>query len=339
MHDEQAVLRSVKAALAGELDEGADLAVSQKAPLRRRSSLFFVGTAGEGPPVSRWVVKQPHVDTQQHDLASPVSARGQLAALRRLHGHLETVGGGLHAPRPVAYVPDLSAYVMEYVPGPTLTDLLTSRTVLRPGRLLEGIASAARLLQAVHAMEPGAVELVDVEAVFTDARTRGRGLLADARLRSRERWFLRSGITHDPATVSSPTVLLHGDFAPENVVLSPSGVCCLEPDLTERGWPEHDVARFLLMLFDAPLFVTGVDVPPVQVLRRRAARTFLAAYYGPEPRSPLLRPVMLLNLCARWTTRHNEVVHRSPRFELARKLLLRRHFSRLLDEVSAARWL
>jgi hypothetical protein len=336
MDPESAVLERLRSVLVEEVEpsDPSDLVIVHTGPARRRSSLYFVGLAGSRP-ACRWVVKQPNSESHQEDLRSPLSAAGQFEALQRLHGHLRKSDGRVATPRPVAYVPELEAYVMEYVPGPTLTGLIRPGAVLRPDSLLQGVAGSAQVLHAVHSLESAEADLVDLPDLSRRALTRGRQLLETAGLPTRDRWFVPSA-SADGATAWK--VLLHGDFAPENIVLSPSGLCCLEPDLCERDWAEHDVVRFLLMLFDAPLFVAGVDIPSVQNLRRRAGATFLDAYYGEGPWSEVLRPLMVLGVAARWSTRHTDLAERRPRLRRARELLLRRYFGRLLDEVSSPVW-
>ena len=332
------VLDLVRSALvdeAGPLDPG-DLVIVHEGRARRRSSLYFVGLAGSRP-ACRWVVKQPNSDIEQADLPSPLSALGQFQALQRLHGHLAQQSG-VGTPRPVAYLPELEAYVMEYVPGPTVTALITAGAVLRPEALLHGVSSSAEVLHAVHSLEPAVTDRIDLADLGGRAAARGRQLLEEVGLPTRDRWFAPSATASAYATIGRK-VVLHGDFAPENVVRSPSGFFCLEPDLAERDWPEYDVVRYLLMLFDAPLFVAGADLPPVQKLRRRAGATFLDAYYGAGAWPDVLQPLMVLSLAARWSMRHTDLARREPRLRGSRERLLRRHFGRLLDEVSSPHWL
>jgi serine/threonine protein kinase len=336
MTAESAVLECLRSVLVKEVEpsDPGDLVIVHAGPARRRSSLYFLGLAGSSP-TCRWVVKQPNGGSHQEDLQSPLSAAGQFQALQRLHGHLRQCDGSVATPRPVAYVPEIDAYVMEYVPGPTLTALLRPRAVLRPHSLLNAVAGSGQALHAVHSLEAAEADCVDLPGLNRRAATRGRQLLETAGLPTQDRWFVPSSSAYSPTAWK---VLLHGDFAPENVLLSPSGLFCLEPDLCVRDWAEHDVARFLLMLFDAPLFVAGVDIPAVQNLRRRAAATFLDTYYGEDPWPDALRPLMVLSLTARWSTRHTDLAQRAPRLRRARELLLRRHFASLLDEVSSPAW-
>jgi aminoglycoside phosphotransferase (APT) family kinase protein len=339
MEPEQVVLDLVRSALvdeAGHLDPG-DLVIVHEGRARRRSSLYFVGLAGSRP-ACRWVVKQPNSGIEQADLASPLSALSQFRALQRLHRHLLVYGGTVGTPRPVAYLPELDAYVMEYVPGPTVTSLITAGAILRPNTLLKAVSSSAEVLQAVHSIEPAVTDRIDLADLSGRAASRGRQLLEEAGLPTRDRWFEPGATTSAYATIARK-VVLHGDFAPENVVCAPSGFYCLEPDLVERDWPEYDVARYVLMLFDAPLFVAGAYLPPLQNLRRRAGATFLDAYYRNGAWADALQPLMLLSLAARWSMRHTDLARRAPRLRRSRERLVRRHFERLLDEVSAPGWL
>jgi hypothetical protein len=336
MDAESAVLERLRSVLVEEVEpsDPGDLLIIHAGPARRRSSLYFLGLAGSRPDCL-WVVKQPHNGCHQEDLASPLSAADQFEALQRLHSHLRKSEDPIAAPRPVAYVPELEAYVMEYVPGPTLTGLIRPGAVRHPHSLLLGVAGAAQVLHAVHSLESAEADRIDLLDLSRRAAGRGRHLLEEAGLPKRDHWFAPSCSAHS-ATVWK--VLLHGDFAPENIVMSPSALYCLEPDLREKDWAEHDVVRFLLMLFDAPLFVAGVDIPSVQNLRRRAGATFLDAYYREGPWPDVLQPLMVQAVAARWSTRHTDLAKRAPRLRKARELLLRRYFGRLLDEVSSPAW-
>jgi aminoglycoside phosphotransferase (APT) family kinase protein len=333
MMSDEKVLDHLRPVLVGHVSqEDLDrLVLLRTAPTRRRSSLYFVGLAGAD--TCRWVVKRPTSESQQDDLSSPLPAPAQFSALERLHTHLHGLDEAMATPRPVGLLPEIDAYVMEYVPGPTVTDLMRPRALVDRDPLLDSVVLAGRLLQAVHALEVPTPDIVDLTELEERTTTRAQRLLTDAGLPVRDHWFRA-----EPAsgTTTGCEVLLHGDYAPENVVLSPSGVVCLEPDLTERGWPEHDVVRFVLMLADAPLFVAGTEVPAVRRLRHRASARFLEAYYAGPSRPESLRPLMLLSLAARWSTRHADVTRREPRLGRARQALLHRHFTRLLDEVSAA---
>ena len=131
------------------------------------------------------------------------------------------------------------------------------------------------------------------------------------------------------------SVLLHGDFAPENVVISSGTVYCLDPALAARGPREVDVVRFLTMLCDAPPFVATLGAGPMGRLRRRMAAEFVRGYYGPAGRPSSLQPMLVHSVALRWAQRHEHVVQRGARAGAARTALLRAYFSRLLNEMSS----
>lgn len=336
MTAEQEVLESLRRALAPELpsDELGRLRV-EPGPPRRRSALYFAGL-GDVPRPYRWVVKQPYVDRRQEDLTSPLAAAEQFEALERLHAHLLAHGDGIAAPRPVAMLPELGGYVMEFVPGASVRDLVTARALLDPEPLLLGIDAAARVLHAVHSLEPAQPEVVDVTDLRAATARHAPGLLSG------------TGVAADglfsydtppaPETDVDGCVVLHGDFAPENTLVADSGVYCIDADLASKGPAAVDVARFVTMLFEVPLFLRGADVPQIQELRRRAAVRFLDGYYrgGRGPSS--LQPMVLLLLASRCRTRHADLADRGLRLAALRRSVLRRHFGKVLREVAEPGW-
>ncbi|WP_162308107.1 aminoglycoside phosphotransferase family protein [Segeticoccus rhizosphaerae] len=333
---EDVVLGSLQTALSEEVKHGdLERLVVIRTSSRRRSVLYFVGLASD-PTSCRWVVKRPNVTIRQDDLASPLHATAQYEGLRRLHDGLARAGGAVRAPRPLAYLAEIEAFAMEYVPGHAITELMGPRALLDDDTLLRAVGAAAGALRAVHSIQAPQSSHLDLPDLERRALARGARLLESAGLPGHGQWFAR---THELTPISAGSrVLLHGDFAPENVVLSSATVYCLDPDLTQEDWAELDVVRFLLMLFDAPLFVAGGGLRQAQWLRRRATATFLDAYYGGAPWSGALRPLMVLSLITRWATRDAGITERAPRLAVGRRLLVRRHFMSLLDEVASPSW-
>ena len=307
---------------------------------RNRSSLYFVAPAGEDAP--RWVVKRPETRRAQADLRPPPDAAAQYAALEVLHEHLSSTSSRVAAPAPVALLADVGAFASEYVAGHTLLELLGAGTVGRPSRLLDGIRDAAGALALIHQIAPEATESADETPSLACALEQAEQQLRAAGLDHRVRRPLLSDTVRghglDGRRDPRGDVLLHGDWAPENVLLAGPRLICLDPELTQRGRPEHDVARFLVMLCDAPLFVTAMRIPAVARLRRRAAVTFAHGYYGSAGVSPGLQPLMVASLASRWVMRDADVVRRKPRAASWRRALLRRHFTALLDEVAEPGW-
>lgn len=278
---------------------------------RRRSDLWFL--AREGERVARWVVKRPCTESRQGDLTAPLSSEAQMAALTLLAGHFAATAPSLRAPAPVALLAEIDAFAMEFVSGRHVAQLIHPSALVRPEPLLSGVAEAAGVLRVLHRLSPG-------DGLGDDVRDHpGDGHGDDV---------------GDDLGDDQGGVVLHGDFAPENVLLAGPDVYCLDPELTRRGPAEADLVRFLTMLYDAPMFVLGATVPAVQRLRRRAATAFLTAYLGDRPAHADVRPALTESLAARWTTRTDDVRTRQPRLAGARRRLLDTYFSMLLGEVS-----
>jgi aminoglycoside phosphotransferase (APT) family kinase protein len=295
---------------------------------RRRSELWFVGVHGERAP--RWVVKRPHTESRQGDLAAPLSATDQLAALRLLTTHLQDNPDRVCTPEPVLVIPELGACVMTFVPGPSVTALVRPAVLGRPTPLMAGSAAAADVLRAVHSVQPEQRLVVDLAERWAQAADASAGGMRAAGLAYRA-----PAARPAPGVVEVAEVLLHGDFAPENVLVSPSGPCCLDPELSRHGPPEVDLARYLTMLADAPAFVLGTRSSRVQRLRREASRVFLDRYYRGASPGPLLQIQLHEMVAARWATRHLDVERRRPPAQTARTRLLAEHFSQLLAEISS----
>src|SRR3954447_2971883 len=327
-----AALRPV---LSGELAATEELVVHERRQ-RNRSTLFFVGVP-DGGRRPRWVVKVPNIERNQADLRSPLTAEAQFHTVSRLHDYLQArAGGRVSTPRPVATLPSLGAWVMEFAHGRTVADVAGPKALVRPRTLRPAMEAAALALRELHGMEEKRCVEVDLAALEEEAVTTARRHLSEAGLPARESWFGRTATSG--MSVEGREVVLHGDWVPENVLLSPSTIYCLDPELTHRDLAEHDVVRFLMMLFDAPMFVVGGNAPLVHTLRSQAAGAFLSAYYAPGSPPPTLRPLMLAALAARWRARHEDVAGRGARLRTGRQALVRRHFRSFLDEVSSLGW-
>ena len=332
--DSRRVRDAVAPALAGELKpgEGVEDVVVTQVTHRGRSSIYFLGTAGQ-PATPRWVVKRPNPDRTQLDLSSPMTVDAQWQAVRLLHARLRDTGAPVSTPRPIAYVPDVDAFVMEFASGPTLFDLLKVSLVLQRESLLESYGRGGKALRALHAVDAGPEETFEMVEFTGPLEDEARATLAEAGLAAQDHWF-----AHALGPGIGRRVLLHGDWAPENVLLENGTVQLLDPELVTRSWPEHDVARFIVMMSDARLFVMALDLPPFPAVRRQAVAAFLTGYYGDQPVPSTLRPLVVRGLATRWAKRYVDVTSRKPRTLRARQWLLRRHFNAMLDEVADPDW-
>lgn len=301
--------------------------------LRLRSTIYFVGARQGGTATTSWVVKCPSPEAARLGIRPPLSAADQYAAMERLYEFLAGGDTPFTAPRPVALLPEFDALAMEFVEGHSVWDLVVPSALHRPQQLRDGVRSAALALHHLHTIEPASAGLVDVAEVEETAASESIDALRSAQVRVRDTWFLPSA----QGQAEGKTVLLHGDWAPENVLLDQDRVFLLDPELTDHDWPEHDLARFLLMLWDRSLFVV-TGALGWSALRHDLTKIFLTNYYRVEPVSPLLRPLLLREISRRWTVRHEQAQRGSAPVLRARSLLLERYFSTVLDEVSNPRW-
>ena len=329
--DERSVLVALKSALraSDDLRDAHELVVVSRVE-RRRSTMYFVGDAAQ-PGATRWVVKQPRTATTQHDLASPLSAEEQHDALVALHDVFGGHDTRFSTPRPIALLAEAGAFAMEFVDGRSIPQLLNARAVLKPRPSIDAVRSAAALLRALHAMQPAPNALVDTERPTDDALGDGRHVLQRVGLPLRSSWFEAAPLPRRTQT----SVLLHGDFAPENIVIASGATYCLDPALASRGPRELDVVRFLTMLCDARLFFNTLAAGPVGRLRRRIAAEFVESYYGSAGRPTSLQPLLVHALALRWAQKHDHIFERRARAPAAWTRMLRAYFSRLLTEVSS----
>jgi tRNA A-37 threonylcarbamoyl transferase component Bud32 len=86
--------------------------------------------------------------------------------------------------------------------------------------------------------------------------------------------------------------LCHGDFHPENVILSPKGPVILDWPNAARGCPLADVARTVVMLrFGAPVEATPkMMLLAIDILRRQFISAYLHRYFQQSPYSQRLLP-------------------------------------------------
>jgi len=155
------VLNALSRALEASLGDNVQLAV-QGQRLAGRSSIYFVGSPTPAGGEPRWVVKQPNVAWSQDDLDSPATAQQEFLALTRLDSHFQKIGGSSRVPTPVALLPEVGAYAMEYVAGRTIRQQLHYGSAVRPASLLGGLAAEARFIRHVHALEVFATRVTDL---------------------------------------------------------------------------------------------------------------------------------------------------------------------------------
>jgi aminoglycoside phosphotransferase (APT) family kinase protein len=263
-----------------------------------RSTIYFLGTA-DRPDQCRWVVKQSRTSWRQDDLASPVTAEWEFAQLSRLAAYFKELDGPARVPEPIAALPSLRAFAMAYVPGGALSDLLSSRSHLRPAALMDGVGRAAGFLRRLH----------DIQAL--PARSVALGREAQGVLALMERSLGPAGLAAPPAvaralravpdrTEVTRQVWLHGDFTPANLLLPDDRtIVGIDIDLQRTGSPEDDLARFVAFTSGAMPFMGDVALP-APLRRHRSLEFRLMEAYGGDISVAVLELRLLAHLSLRW---------------------------------------
>ncbi len=257
-----AVLNALSRALAPPQGHDLHLSVEQQR-LAGRSNMFVVRSETPLSCQDRWVVKQPHVEWSQDDVDNPLTAHEEFLALQRLHSHFDRMDVPFRVPVPVAYLPELDAFAMEYVAGVTVKELLSYRSTLRPATLLDGLAAAGAFLRHLHALE--VLPTIDI-----DLRDEAKQVLAVAEEKLNPLGLslpdrVRRTMVEFPAlAVTSPQVRLHGDFGPANILLAKDGSAVgLDAALSAVGTPEDDLVRFVALVSGVIRFAPEIVAPPV----------------------------------------------------------------------------
>ena len=263
-----------------------------------RSTVHFLGTA-DRPGVCRWVVKQPRTSWTQDDVGSPLAAEREYAGLLRLAGHFTARGGPAGVPAPVALLPELEGFATAYVPGPAVSDLVHTRSVLSPAALLDGVGRAAAFVRDLHELEALPARPLDLAQEAARVRVRLRDRLAPAGLPVPPA-VVRALAAVPPVTVTTRLVWLHGDCTPANVLL-PGGpaVVGIDIDLQETGAPEEDLARFVAFTTGSVPFLVDSALPERLRRHRPLVDRFLECY-GPGVCAPVFELRLLQQLAGRW---------------------------------------
>ena len=329
--DEAAMLAALARAFPADARAGR-LGLARRPQRHSRSLIYFVGTGRLGRRRAKWVVKRPDVSSSQQDLSAPASAETEFASLVRLAQHFSPFEGRLRVPRPVALLPEIGAFAMEAIHGRDIPALVHAGTLVNTRRLLAAVGQAAEFLKHLHRIDPRSECLVDPRAKADALLEYGDLVLARYDLALPDE--LAQTLRAVPARgVRARICRLHGDFAPVNILIDSEGNAVgIDAALDRVGLPEHDLARFLVMLGSERLFIAGDRVASVRAVRRRAEATLCRAYYG-EADPPLLLELHLVDgLCRRWIRRHVTRLENRPSLRGARRRMVDAHFRRLLDE-------
>lgn len=192
--------------------------------------------------------------------------------------HVLRHGGDPIVPAPVGRVADRGLLVMEHVAGAPVSDAL--RQMRSPARALHASRAAARALARLHDLP--APELPDARSRVDDVR----------RLLDRLR-YVASGLVDRAEALLEPfaaalapaparTALVHGAYAPRQLLLDGDRIAIIDVDGVGPGDPAADVGYFMASLHDDAV-ASGRTY-----LRGRAAE-FLDLYLAEAPSETLVR--------------------------------------------------
>ncbi|MFD2092817.1 phosphotransferase [Blastococcus deserti] len=295
---------------------------------RSRSTLFVFGVPGEQP---RYVVKTAVLGNTAIDATPALSSTEQFRALTLAHRWFEEEDRHA-AVRPLFYLEDLDAVVMDYVHGRPFRRTV-QRGVLQPGPALAAATAAGDALRRLHRharVDEAVVDLADLadEVRETEAsvlRAVGLGLPED----------VAQVLTRVPnRKVTRDRVVQHGDFAPVNLILTAADqVTIIDPSLVDVGLPEDDLGRFLAILSAYSVFVPGQVVPPVRRFRGQLEQAFRSGYGEAETDTAVMELRLLKQHVLRWRRRRDfSRLARSQQLMHARQQAIDRHMRMLMSE-------
>lgn len=224
------------------------------------------------------------------------AALAQYNALVRAHSAMQHVSA-LSVPQPYLVRPEIGLLVTEWVSGRSMA-LLLSSWHCREATAKEYMARGARWLRTFHASHALAPSHLDV-----DARLLGVAAI-EATVAAPDDAFSRglSELRHSARAAAAwmvPRSWIHGDFTPDNLIVSGSRTIGIDIHLRHESSIVYDVASFLNHL------ALTLCQPTGWLLARSHARlrtTFLANYLdGPEEQIALpLAWIQLYMLLQQW---------------------------------------
>lgn len=255
-------------------------------------------------------------------------ARLEFAGLQRAAAALATgpaPGVELRGVRPLLLLEEQAALVMDHVPWPTLDDRLAAAHRAGRSRDVRALpdvgAAAGHWLRRLHATDPVPAERCRLRTGAEVARLVGdlgehlAGVKGDRPLFARVR--AASSALETALPTDLPTTTLHGDYAPRNVLVSPSGAVAVIDAMPTWQAPVHeDVARMIagLRLMRLQLLSGGLGAAAAALDGFESS--FRRAYYGDDGPRLELAGFLLLVVLDRWAAQVlfvDRVAHRAPR--------------------------
>lgn len=175
---------------------------------------------------------------------------------------------GIRIPGPLGHIPELAMVLMEYVPGPSLRESFSSP------RLADHLAAAARALVKIHSCSLKGVrkhQVSDEFAILNRWVVKATWINPD--LAPALETSLRDIIASAHDLDCPETVLTHGDFSPNHVLLGGGEVTIVDFDSVCNADPARDIGHFL-----AHLRLRVIERSWAEDKMRIYGKAFLAAY-------------------------------------------------------------
>ena len=217
-------------------------------PLIGRGYIAEVFAYGEGKAI-KLLLDEDGAEAAEREALVTAFAREAGLPAPKIWG-LETVNG-----RP--------GIVMERVGGPTMLRWGTSL----PWRVYTGAKILARLHAEVHSKAGG--EIPDLRERLKRGIEESESIGED----------LRSSALERLASLPDGDTICHGDFHPDNIVMSKDGPVIIDWEFGTKGVPEADVARTVVLVQSGVPLVGGIRMAIVEMARKIFLSIYLREYF------------------------------------------------------------
>ena len=190
---------------------------------------------------------------------------GGEAAKREAHITSAAVEAGLPAPKiwEMLTVNGRPGIVMERVEGPTMMRWGTTF----PWRIYTGAKMMARLHAEVHSK---------IGAYIPDLRDRLRGRIEESEVVEDD---LKSAALERLESLPDGDSICHGDFHPDNLIMTKTGPAIIDWEFGAKGVPEADIARTVVLVQSGIPLVSGVRRAVIEGARKVFLSIYLKEYF------------------------------------------------------------
>ncbi len=349
------IVEELSAAVVRRVPEwyGPGASAGQAAPIERRPWSFLlrfpvVSAAGCTARVVVKVPRSPEVESFALAATEP-RAPDAVREYETLVAIWESVAGSdvkeFRAVRPLSFLEPWNAFAMEEVEGRNLKQMAERWQVVTGARaawdrLERGYHRAGSWLALFHDRLGGAEDRQLDRAQLREAAAEVLGDLERASARQVETASLREALDGHIDALSATcdrVAVLHGDFAPRNMLLGTDGrIAAVDTRRTVSGSVYADVASMATDLSTVPLQVLTHGAAYRETIVRRCTGALLRGYFGARPYDPQLLAIHcgLSIILHRWIYYEERMARRRLPAAARRALAawVRRYLRRLLLE-------